>query len=75
MNILIWSKSGCIYCEKAKEIMLEEGLEYEERIIGDGWSKNDLLEMIPDAKKVPQIFIDNTHIGGYTDLVEFLNSD
>ena len=33
---------------------------------------DQLLELIPKVKTVPQIFIDGTHIGGYTELVDYL---
>lgn len=71
---IIWSKNTCSFCVKAKELLEEHGIEYEERMLGEKWTKNDLLEKVPNAKTVPQIFIDNAYIGGYTELVEFLNS-
>lgn len=70
----IWSKTTCIFCDKAKTLLTERNIPYEERLLGEKWSKEDLLEKVPNAKTVPQIFIDNVYIGGYTDLVEFLDS-
>lgn len=70
MEIVIWSKEWCGYCDKAKALFKSKELPYEERKIGDGWTKEDLLKVVPDAKSVPQIFIDGKLIGGYDDLVK-----
>lgn len=71
MSIVIWSKAGCGYCEKAKNLLKQKGLEFEERKIdGVNWTKEQLLEAVPNARTVPQIFIDGKLIGGYTELSE-----
>lgn len=68
MKAVVWSKYNCPFCEQAKGLLKMKGIEYEERKIGDGWSKEDLLEAVPTARTVPQIFIDETLIGGFTEL-------
>jgi glutaredoxin 3 len=45
-----------------------KGIQFEERKIGDGWTKEDLLEAIPTARTVPQIILDGQLIGGFTEL-------
>lgn len=70
MDVIIWSKDNCPNCEKAKALLKLKGVEYEERKIGHGWSREDLLEVVPHARTVPQIFFDQTCIGGYTELEE-----
>lgn len=49
-----------------------KGIEFEERKIGDGWTKEDLLKAVPTARTVPQIFLDEEYVGGYTELKEKL---
>lgn len=68
MSVVIWSKTTCPYCDRAKELCNDLGVSYEERIIGEGWTKADLLKVVPEAKTVPQIFIGDTHIGGFNEL-------
>ncbi len=70
MNI-IWTKDNCFYCFKAKELLDSLAIPYEERNITKDYTKADMLEAVPTAKTVPQIFIDGAYIGGYTDLVQF----
>ena len=57
MNI-VWTKSGCPFCDMAKELLDQKGIIYEERNISNEWSKEQLLESVPNAKTVPQIFLD-----------------
>ena len=73
MNAVIWSKDLCPYCDRAKALLKQKGIEFEERKIGSGWSKEQLLESVPTARTVPQIFLGEQHIGGYDDLVKYFN--
>ncbi len=69
MSIIIWSKNGCGYCEAAKNLLTQRGMTFEERKIdGVTWTREQLLEAVPDARTVPQIFIDGRLVGGFTDL-------
>lgn len=72
MKIVLWTKYHCQYCSMAKSVLQRNNLIFEERKIGDGWTKEDLLECVPDAKSLPQIICDDKIIGGYTSLLKFL---
>lgn len=72
MKAIVWSKYQCPYCEQAKQLLAQRGISYEERKIGDGWTKEDLLEAVPNARTVPQIFLNDELIGGFTELRERL---
>ena len=43
-----------------------KGIEYEEKNIADGHKIQDLLEMVPNAKTMPQIWLNEEHLGGYS---------
>ena len=75
MNVLIWSKYNCPYCEQAKALLTSRNISYEERKIGDGWTKEDLLESVPNARTVPQIFINGKLVGGFTELKKHFEKD
>jgi glutaredoxin len=72
MNVVIWSKYHCTYCDQAKALLTQRNIQFEERKIGDGYTKEDLLEAVPTARTVPQIFIDEQLIGGFTELKQHL---
>lgn len=72
MKVVIWSKNNCNFCTKAKELLTTNNITYEEYVLGENATKEELLKLVPNARTVPQIFIDNAHIGGYTELAEFV---
>ena len=71
MKAIIWSSPNCAYCKNAKLELKKRGIEFEERIIGVGWTKEQLLEAVPNARTVPQIFLDDIYVGGYTELMSY----
>ena len=68
MKAIVWSNPACVFCEKAKSLLKAKGIEYEEKNIANGHKIQDLLEMVPNAKTMPQIWLDEEHIGGYNEL-------
>jgi glutaredoxin 3 len=70
MNIVVWSKDDCQWCDQAKNLLQQRGIEYTERKLGYGWTKEQLLESIPGARTLPQITIDGVNIGGFKELKE-----
>jgi glutaredoxin len=74
MKAVVWSKNQCPFCDQAKALLKQRGIEFEEKKIGEGYTKEDLLESVPTARTVPQIFLDGTLIGGFTELKRHLSS-
>ena len=72
---IIWSNVGCSFCEMAKTLLKQKGIEYEERNIAKDWKIEQLLEAVPNARTVPQIFLDDKYIGSYDNLVDYLNQN
>ena len=72
MKAIVWSNVGCTYCEQAKKLLESKGIAYEERNLAEGWSVQQLHGVVPGARTVPQIFVDDKYVGGYTQLVELL---
>ncbi len=73
MKAIMWSKYHCSYCDQARALLQNKGYQIEERKIGDGYTKEELLEAVPSARTVPQIFLDGAHIGGYDELKRHFN--
>lgn len=69
---VVWSKYHCPYCDQAVALLRQHGIEFEECKIGDGYTREDLLEAVPTARTVPQIFLDGRLIGGFTELKKHL---
>ena len=72
-NVIIWSKYNCPYCDQAKALLKQRDVRFEERKIGDGYTKEELLEAVPNARTVPQIIINGNVIGGFTELRKYID--
>ena len=69
MSAIVWSKDGCGHCVSAKALLESKGIAYEERNIMDGtWTREQLLEAVPTARSLPQIFLDDEYVGGFDQL-------
>jgi glutaredoxin 3 len=69
MKVTVWSKTPCPICDQAKALLKQRGIDYEERNITEGtWTKEQLLEAVPNARTVPQIFINEQLVGGFNEL-------
>lgn len=75
MKAIVWSKDQCPYCDQAKNLLKLKKIEFEERNISRGsWTKEQLLEDVPNARTLPQIFLDGMLIGGFTELKKKLEN-
>ena len=68
MKAVVWSKNQCPFCDQAKNLLKMKGIEFEERNVSKDWTKEQLLEAVPTARTLPQIFLDDNYIGGFTEL-------
>jgi len=75
MKAVVYSKYHCPFCDQAKALLKAKDIPFEERKIGDGYTKEDLLEAVPTARTVPQIFLDEKLIGGFTELKKYFESE
>lgn len=69
VTVDIYTKFGCGYCFRAKRLLDEKGVAYNEFDITMGGPKRDeMMQRAPMARTVPQIFIGERHVGGSDDL-------
>ena len=65
--ITMFSKIGCPYCAKAKKLLQDQGLDYEEIILGKEVTTRS-IKAVTGRTSTPQVFIDGKHIGGSEEL-------
>ena len=73
MTIIVYSKNNCVFCTKAKSLLTNLGLEYQEKSLEKdfGSDPSKLIEDIgKNVRTMSQIKIDGELIGGYNQLVE-----
>ena len=69
-KVEIYSKSNCSYCVMAMNFFDSKGIKYDVYSTDNPDVFNEMIKRNPSARTLPQIFIDDKLIGGYTDLIE-----
>lgn len=72
MPVLVLTKDACPYCDMAKTFLKKYNIEFETRNLGTDLTREELLEMCPGARTMPQIIIGSAVIGGYTELIKYV---
>ena len=68
-KVVIYTGPLCNFCSAAKHLLNKKKISYEEIDIGyDDKKREEMQKKSSGAKTIPQIFIDEKHIGGYVEL-------
>lgn len=70
--IEIYGKDDCPFCKQAKQLCETMNLKYTYKNMGTDFTREELLETFPTARTVPQIIVNGTKIGGYTELRNYI---
>lgn len=70
--LTIYTKPACPACTVAKTLLVRHNILFTERVIGLNATREELLELVPEAKSLPQIFECDRHIGGVKELNAWL---
>lgn len=68
MSIEIYSKTNCINCTNAKQLLTTHGKPFIEYKLDEDFTREILLSKFPEAKTFPVIVIDGFNIGGFEQL-------
>lgn len=71
MEARVITKDNCPYCVKAKSLLTIKGIPYTEQKLGVDLTVDELRTLLPDARTVPQIWLDDLYVGGYTQLESY----
>lgn len=71
LNVTVFSREGCPFCVRAKGMLDDAGIEYEELVLNRDFSEST-IRAISGHSTVPQIFIDGQRIGGSEQLETYL---
>ncbi|MDY6878830.1 MAG: glutaredoxin 3 [Desulfatiglans sp.] len=70
-DVEIYTSKRCVYCDRAKELLDSKGVVYREISVDKSPEKTEeAVRRSKGMKTVPQIFIDDFHVGGCDDLIE-----
>ena len=73
-KVVIYSKKLCPYCVRAKEFFSQKSIAFQEIDLTDNYDEIEKLKRKTGHMTMPQIFIDDVFVGGYTDLIAKVNS-
>jgi glutaredoxin 3 len=68
MNIVVYTKSNCPNCMTAKRLLDDKGLGYTELSLDKDSERDAFIAMFPEARQMPQIFIEGQRVGGLAGL-------
>jgi len=70
-QILMYSNTWCSYCERARALLARKAIPYQEiRLDEMPDRRQEMIERSGGRRSVPQIFIGNSHAGGFEELYE-----
>ena len=67
-NVVIYTTTYCPYCVRAKDLLKRKGQTYTEINAEDDTVREEMVTKAGGRRTVPQIFIGDTHVGGFDDL-------
>ncbi len=67
-KVQIYTTSWCPYCNAAKSLLADKGVAYDEIDVTDPELRDKMVQRANGRRTVPQIFIGDTHVGGYDDM-------
>ena len=72
MNFTIYTRSGCPYCTKIKQVLEGKNYNYREYKLGVDFERNAFYTQFGEGSTFPQVSVDSYTIGGAADTVKYL---
>jgi glutaredoxin 3 len=70
-RVVLYTTPYCGYCRAAKRLLSKKGVTFTEIDVGEDMEqRREMIERAFGQRTVPQIFINDTHVGGYHELAE-----
>ena len=69
-KVLMYSSRLCPYCRMAERLLEKKGAQTEKVMVDENPARREEMTRRAGRTSVPQIFIGETHVGGYTELAE-----
>lgn len=71
--IEVYTKPNCNFCNLAKELLEDRGIDYREFILDVDFSREHIQDNFPAARTYPIIVVDEQYVGGYQQLREVIS--
>ncbi len=68
-NVTMYSGPACNFCDAAKRLLARNNVQYKEiNIATEEGAADEMIKKANGKRTIPQIFFDDHHVGGYTEL-------
>ena len=75
MNIKIYSRSGCPYCDKIKTVLNQREIEYTSYELDEDFTIDEFYSEFGKSTTFPQVILDGNQLGGCSDAVKYLHEN
>jgi len=72
LDVTVFTRAGCEYCVRAKNLLDEAGIEFEELVLNRDYNEST-IRAVSGKSTVPQVFINGSYIGGSEDLEQYFD--
>lgn len=72
MNITVYSRGGCPYCDKIKSVFEQRNIEYTLYELDTDFVRDEFYEQFGVGATFPQVVLDGNKLGGCTDTVKYM---
>tara|TARA_B100000965_G_scaffold361109_1_gene342276 strand:+ start:188 stop:424 length:237 start_codon:yes stop_codon:yes gene_type:complete len=72
MNFAVYTKDGCPYCDKVKQVLELTGSRFVVYNLGEHFEKKEFYGEFGEGSTFPQVVVDGTKLGGCIDTIQFL---
>ena len=75
MNFAVYSRDGCPYCDKIKQVMDLTKLSYVVYNLNEDFDRDSFYSEVGQGSTFPQVVVDGKKLGGCVDTIEFLREN
>jgi glutaredoxin 3 len=73
MNFAVYTRPGCPYCDRIKEVLASKKLNYREYILNQHFTKEQFYTQFGQGSTFPQVIMDDKNLGGCVDSIKYLH--
>tara|TARA_B000000609_G_C23964938_1_gene236098 strand:- start:231 stop:467 length:237 start_codon:yes stop_codon:yes gene_type:complete len=75
MNFAVYTRTGCPYCTKIKQVLEGKKYNYREYKLGVDFERNAFYTQFGEGSTFPQVVLNDSNLGGCTETVKYLREN
>ncbi|AFD03065.1 NrdC glutaredoxin [Synechococcus phage metaG-MbCM1] len=75
MNFAVYTRTGCPYCTKIKQVLEGKGYNFREYRLGVDFERDAFYNQFGNGSTFPQVVLNSTNLGGCTETVQYLREN